>query len=253
MKTHDLSVGIHYVTQLYRPKDASSYMRLVEGLKSNLLIPELVAATVFLDGCAPPFDNRLVKWVPSRGRASFADFLRIANTCGSGLEGDNAGSHLLFANTDIVFNASIERLMLALTEPSWAACITRHELDGSFPEGIEPLQSQDAWMLMRQPLSKRLINQMEAVQLGVAGCEHLLAAALVAYGFELWNPCEDCFALHTDPDPQVYGVGGDRYWGLYAYVPSCKIDDIGQNDPQIIFSYARSPGCYYFMSTRQSS
>ena len=249
MKTDLSKAGIHYVTQLYRPKDASVYRRMVDGLKRNLLMPGLVSATIFLDGCAPPFDNQLVKWVPSKGRASFADFLRIANTSGGDLKDDNAGSHLLLANTDIIFDSSIENLMSALSEPSWAACITRHELDGSFPKGLEPLQSQDAWMIMRQPLSIRLINQMEAVQLGVAGCEHLLAAALVAYGFELWNPCEDCLALHTDPDPQVYGGGGDRYWGLYAYVPSCKIDDIGRNDSKIIFSYAQSPGRYYFMNT----
>jgi hypothetical protein len=250
MKINAMNRGIHYVTQLYRPIDTPSYMRLVEGLKRNLLMPGLVAATIFLDGCTPPFRNQLVKWVPSRSRASFADFLRIGDTSASSLQDVNTGSHILFANTDIVFDSSINKLMMALSDPSWAACLTRHELDGSFPQGIEPLQSQDAWMLMRQPISKRMINQMEAVELGVAGCEHLLAAALVAYGFDLWNPCEDCFASHTDPKPQAYGEGGDRYWGLYAYVPSCRIEDIGRSSPGIIFSYARSPGSYYLMKAR---
>jgi hypothetical protein len=155
------------------------------------------------------------------------------------------GSHLLFANSDIVFDDTASRLMTALSEPGWAACLTRRELDGAFPAGIEPLQSQDAWMLRRQPLDPRLIDQMEAVRLGVAGCEHLLAAALVAHGFELWNPCEDCRALHTDPAPVKYSTGGERYWGLYAYVPSCMLENVGRSDPDVCFAYAQAPGRYY--------
>lgn len=241
---------LHYATQLYRPPNAGDYTRLLDGLKQNLELPNLRAATIFLDNCTPPFDDPRVEWVPRQSRASFADFLKLADTTATAGRKHDSCSHLLFSNSDIVFNDSIDDLVMALSEPAWAASLTRRELDGSFPAGIEPLQSQDAWMLMRQPLSPRLIDQMEAIQLGIAGCEHLLAAALVAHGFDLWNPCEDCYARHTDLAPQQYSLGGERYWGLYAYVPPCRLEHIGQIEPRIFYSYARAPGRYHDLTLR---
>lgn len=236
---------LHYATQLYMPSDSNVYNHLTEGLKHNLQLPYLTEATVFLDNCEPPFEDPRVNWIPRKGRASFSDFLKLADTNTRPVDKHGATTHLLFSNSDIVFNEGIKELVSVLSEPAWAACLTRREIDGSFPVGIDPLQSQDAWLLRRQPLAESLIEQMKGVRLGIAGCEHVLAAALVAHGFDLWNPCEDCLAFHTDSAPRTHYPMGDRYWGLYAYVPSCRVQDLGRKYPSIRFAYARAPGRYY--------
>ncbi len=234
-------MGLHYATQLYRPPQEASYQRLLEGIASNLMIPGIDHATIFLDGCEPPWEHPSVRWVPLHRRATFADFLELA----TGSAAAEPSSHLLFANSDIVFDAGITRLTQVVSQAHWAICLTRRELDGCFPAGIEPLQTQDAWLLMRQPVPRLLLDLLQAVRLGVAGSEHLFAAALVAHGFALWNPCEDCLVLHSDPAPVAHGPKAERYWGLYAYVPACWLADVGHSDPLVLFAYACSPGRYY--------
>lgn len=234
---------LHFASQLYRPARTADGPRLLEALERNLRLPFVTAATVFLDGCEPPWQRAGVRFVPLQHRATYADFLTLMQE--GPAESDLAPTHLLFANSDIVFDEAIGRVAQAVSRPDQAICLTRRERDGSYPAGIEPLQTQDAWLLAWQPPEPLLLDQLRGIRLGVAGCEHLYAAALVAQGFSLWNPCEDCLATHTDPEPVAYAPDCPRYWGLYAYVPPCRIEAVGEGDPDVFFCFARAPGEYY--------
>jgi hypothetical protein len=234
---------LHFATQLYRPRRQADGPRLLAALVSNLQLPFVTGATIFLDDCEPPWHRPEVRFVRLNRRATYADFLELMQA--GTAKPKVSPTHLLFANSDIIFDDGIARAAAALTRPDWAICLTRRERDGSYPPGIEPLQTQDAWLLARQRPDPLLLDQLRAIRLGVAGCEHLYAAALVAHGFNLWNPCEDCRATHTDPDPVAYAPDGERYWGLYAYVPPCRIEAVGRQEPEIFFAYAHAPGRYY--------
>jgi hypothetical protein len=234
---------LHFATQLYTPSREVDRIRLLAGIETNLQLPFITQATIFLDDCAAPWQQPQVRFVRLQRRATYADFLELL--AGEDAEPADAWTHLLFANSDIIFDEEIAHVAAAVSCPDWAICLTRRELDGTYPAGIDPLQSQDAWLLARQQPDPLLLDQLRGVRLGVAGCEHLYAAALVAHGFTLWNPCEGCRATHTDPDPVPYPPACERYWGLYAYVPPCQIEAIGRSDPEVYFAYAHAPGHYY--------
>lgn len=234
---------LHFASQLYRPRREAEASRLLADLESNLRLPFVTRATVFLDGCEPPWHRPEVRFVSLNRRATYADFLGLMQE--EFADSDAPPTHLLFANSDIVFDEAIGRAAAALTRSDWGICLTRRERDGSYPAGLEPLQSQDAWLLPWQRPDPLLLDQLRAIRLGVAGCEHLYATALVAHGFSLWNPCEDCPALHNDPNPVAYAPDGVRYWGMYAYVPSCRIEEVGHGDAEMFFCFARNPGYYY--------
>lgn len=233
-------MGFHYATQLYRPEKPEGFARLLAGIEANLQLPGLDRATIFLDCCDPPWSHPAVEWIPLQRRASFSDFLELA------MKQEVTGvTHLLFANSDIVFDGEIARLAAVVTDPQWVICLTRRELDGAFPIGLEPLQSQDVWLVKCQQFASLLLDQLRAIRLGVAGCEHLFAAAMVAHGFQLWNPCEDVVATHSDPEPVQYAPDGERYWGLYAYVPQGRLADVGRQDGGVFFSFAQAPHRYF--------
>lgn len=232
-------MGLHYATQLYRPDDDTHYRRLLFGLERNLSLLALEHATIFLDNCMPPWKHPRVTWINLDRRATFGDFLSVANS------NQDTSDHLLFANSDIIFDEEIGKLAEAMRQPEWVSCLTRREIDGSYPQGIDPLQTQDAWLLMKQPIPTLLLEQLHSIRLGIPGCEHLFAAAMVSHGFDLWNPCEDCRILHNDPRPNTHEPDGQRYWGLYAYIPPCTIQDVGNSCPEVFFAYAQAPGRYY--------
>lgn len=234
---------LHFACQLYRPARDADAKRLLDTLERNLRLPFVTRATIFLDGCEAPWQRPNVRFVPLQRRASYADFLALMRE--ESMEAEPVPTHLLFANSDIVFDDGIKRVAAAVSRPDWAICLTRRERDGAYPAGIEPLQSQDAWLLTWQSPDPLLLDQLIGIHLGVAGCEHLYATALVAHGFSLWNPCEDCRAIHTDQEPVAYAPDSERYWGLYTYVQPCRIEAVGSQDPGVFFSFARAPGRYY--------
>lgn len=235
---------LHFASQLYRPRREDDASRLLADLESNLRLPFVMRATVFLDGCEPPWHRPEVRFVSLNRRATYADFLGLMQEEASA-DSDATPTHLLFANSDIVFDEAIGRAAAALTRSDWGICLTRRERDGGYPAGIEPLQSQDAWLLPWQRPDPLLLDQLRAIRLGVPGCEHLYATALLAHGFSLWNPCEDCLAIHTDSQSVAYAPDCERYWGLYTYVPPCRMEAVGSNAPGVFFSFARAPGRYY--------
>ena len=242
------ALRLHFATQLYRGASDDDFQRLLQGLEHNLALPCIAEATIFLDGCEPPWQRPHVRFQRLDRRADYADFVGLMATAAQ--PGERPASQLLFANSDIVFDDSLAAAAQALAEgpPKRTLCLTRREGNGDFPAGIEPLQSQDAWLLPWQVVSPLLLDQLRGIRLGVAGCEHLLAAALLAHGFHLWNPSEDCLAWHTDPNPVGYPPDGERYWGLYVYVPPCKISDIGNKEIGVYFAFSRAPGRYFPIS-----
>ena len=231
---------IHYAAQLYQPKDPDQFDLLVHTLEHNLQLAEVESATIFLDGCDSPWSQRSnLNLVRLDRHATFADFLALPACIGVG-----AAHHLLFANSDIQFDSSCGLLAQRLRADTSVACITRQETQGVLEAPLDPMQSQDAWMLRVQLFSRLLLDQLAGLRLGVPGCEHLLASVLVGHGFDLWNPSLDCRAWHMDPKPMAYQPGGERYWGFYAYVPACWIADVEELSPEVQFSLARQPGAY---------
>jgi hypothetical protein len=237
-------MALHYATQLYHPHDWNHYQRLLDCLKSNLRFSSIQQATVFLNNCDPPWQHPKVSWRRISQRASFSDFLELADLSHINIGEPQLKDHLLFANSDIIFTSDPARLAVAVTHPDWALCLTRRELDGAFPGGCDPQKTQDAWMLMQQPLHPQLLDQLRSIGLGVAGCDNLFAAVMIAHGFRLWNPCHDFYILHNDPYPVARWSNVQRYFGLYAYVPACRLEDVGWRDSKVSFAFAKFPGSY---------
>ncbi len=231
---------VHFATQLYRPDSEGVFHRILHVLEQNLAQPWVSSGTVFLDRCQMPWKHPVLSCISLDRRATYADFLSLAS-------GHNSGqaSHLLFANSDILFDQGIEQLASHLISTGSVACITRTELSGSAPAGVEKLQSQDAWMLRCQEMDPLLLDQVKGLKLGIPGCEHLLATSLVAHGYDLWNPCLDCQALHMDPEPVSYHSQQMRYWGLYAYIPECRIEDVERKRPDVFFTFSQKPDRYF--------
>jgi hypothetical protein len=232
-------VKVHFATQIYRPDSERGYNRILQTLEYNLSQPWIGKGTVFLDHCTLPWHHPALTTITLDRRATYADFLYLAT-------GEKEPtSHLLFANSDIVFDQGIEQLAKKLTSTNSVACITRCELSGAVPAGVEKLQSQDGWMIRCQVIDALLIDQLKGLKLGVPGCEHLLATTLVAHGYDLWNPCLDCHILHMDPDPINHHTQQRRYWGLYAYIPECRVADVERKRPDVYFSFAQKPDRYF--------
>jgi hypothetical protein len=231
---------VHFATQLYQSQTKDCLSTLVPILEHNLAQPWISAGTVFLDHCAIPVQLPGVHWIRLDRRATYADFLELAGTVNR-----QQARHLLFANSDLAFDHSMERVGERLTTETSVVCLTRTEQSGQAPADVAPPQSQDAWMLRTQAVDPLLLQQIAGLRLGVPGCEHLFATALVSHGYDLWNPCIDCRALHMDPEPSSYHRDKQRYWGLYAYIPECHIEEIEQKRPDVIFSFAQKPGRYF--------
>ena len=231
---------IHYATQLYHHPRAETRERMQATLEHNLSLPCISRATVLLEGCSNPWERQGFRAIQLDRHATFADFLALA---ASSDHGDP--QHLLFANSDIRLESSIEQLATSLRNNASVACLTRRELSGSFAAGLDPPQSQDAWMVRCHRIDRLLLEQLAGLRLGVPGCEHLLAATLVAHGYDLWNPCIDCKVVHTDPFPMAHSPSGKRYWGFYAYIPTCRIEDVEHKRPDVIFTLAQKPDRYF--------
>jgi hypothetical protein len=234
---------IHFAIQLYQSKSKDVLSKLLAVLRSNINQPWISSATVFLDHCSIPFQAPGINWIALDRRATFADFLELACKLDS-----PQASHLLFANSDILFDSGMERVAGRLTSQSSVVCLTRVEHSGTAPADVANLQSQDAWMVRFHAVDTLLLQQIRGLNLGIAGCEHLFATALVAHGYDLWNPCLDCCALHVDPEPSSYHTAQQRYWGLYAYVPECRIEEIERKRPDVFFSFAQKPDRYFPVS-----
>lgn len=239
-----IKVKVHFATQIYATSSERDFERNLRVLRSNLAQRWISKSTVFLDQCNLPLHHQSLTTITLNRRATYADFLGLA-------AGDSEEStHLLFANSDILFNREIEQLANNLTSINSVACISRCELSGVAPAGVQTLQSQDAWMIRCQQIDPLLRDQLQGLKLGVAGCEHLLATTLVAHGYDLWNPCLDCQVLHMDPQPLHYDSQQARYWGLYAYIPECRIKDVQRKRPDVYFSFAQKPGRYFSVEVR---
>jgi hypothetical protein len=234
---------VHFATQLYQSEEKNILSTILPVLRRNLTHPSISSSTVFLDHCAIPWQLPGVNWITLNRRATYADYLKLASDLTM-----HSASHFLFANSDILMDQGVEHLASHLTSDASVACITRIECTGKAPADVANLQSQDAWMLRSHPVDTFLLEQLKGLNLGVPGCEHLFATALVAHGYDLWNPCLNFRALHMDPDPASYHIQQERYWGLYAYVPECRIEDIEKKRPDVFFSFAQKPGRYFHVS-----
>lgn len=237
---------VHLVSQLYRPADERQWRQLLEVLRLNLARPEIGSATVFLEGCEPPWQQAGVHWQPVQERLSFGRAMAVMQ--GSGFE--RLPEHWLLLNSDIVLDASLARATAALRDPDQVLCCTRREADGRLSDLAEPMRSQDAWLMAWHPPTALLLEQLQGIHLGRPGCENVLAAVLWAHGYAISNPCLDWRVHHADAAPQPHGPGGERYWGLYGYVPPCRLRDLGRQQLPLQFQHAQAPGHYQWLDLR---
>jgi hypothetical protein len=113
--------------------------------------------------------------------------------------------------------------------------LTRRELDGEFPPFYQGL-SQDTWIMKGHPVDP-LLRDTANLALGIAGCENIFTAQLIANGYSVWNPCLDIRTTHNDPSPNYNYRDCKRYYGFYAFPAPCHIRDVESSIPDYQFEF----------------
>jgi hypothetical protein len=236
-------MSIHLVCQLYRPAEEQKWRQLLDVLRLNLARPEITSATVFLERCEVPWHAPQVQWQSTQRRLSFGNAIALM----SHEETECIPKNLLVLNSDIVLDSSLERAAAALQRKNQVFCCTRREANGSLTKSTEPMRSQDAWLMAWHRPSAQLVEQLKGITLGRPGCENVLSAILWAHGYQLSNPCLEWRVHHADRSPKQYEPGGERYWGLYAYVLPCRLSDTRKEHLLVQFQHAQAPGDYQWI------
>jgi predicted SAM-dependent methyltransferase len=222
------SPSLHLVVQLYGQSHADLFGRMIDCISGNAALGFIEKISVLSQGVYHQFENKKIDVIRSRGRATFAECLLIAQ------DGIGACTHFAIANTDIFLSEDVFRVLAGISRSSSVAAVSRTELNGECH--FDPKLSQDLWIFKAHKPSNSVLGECN-YQLGVAGCEHRFAVALYSHGYDLWNPCEDCRIIHNDPLPKTDWA--DRYYGSYLYLPPCSIADIESEMPGYELSFAR--------------
>ena len=82
-----------------------------------------------------------------------------------------------------------------------------------------------------------LLRDTTNLALGVAGCENIFTAQLIANGYNAWNPCLDIRTTHNDPSPNYNYRDCKRYYGFYAVPAPCHIRDVESSIPAYQFEF----------------
>ncbi|MEA5422257.1 glycosyltransferase [Synechococcus sp. CCY9202] len=231
------SLKVHLFTQIYASKDKEKLDRLIQCLEYNLAVDVVSKITVLNEGVPITSNNERINVKRIYSRASFSDIFLAINEYT-----DPNATHIAIANGDIMLSSDISRLLPKITVDSTVAALTRHELDGILKSN--PFESQDTWIFKKHSFHSRVTDGSH-INLGIAGCEHLLAATLYFNGYNIWNPSADCKTIHNDPNPS--NAYTDRLYGCYLLLPTCKVDDVESKQPEYQFMHRRSTS---FIGTR---
>ncbi|CAK6701811.1 hypothetical protein IFHNHDMJ_03233 [Synechococcus sp. CBW1107] len=221
---------VHLFTQIYASKDKDRLERLIQCLEHNLAVDAVSKITVLSEGVPITSENERINVKKIYSRASFADFFLAINE-----ESDSDATHVAIANGDIMLSSDISTLLSRITLDSTVVALTRYELDERLK--LKPFESQDTWIFKKHSFHCRVTDRSH-IPLGIAGCEHLLAATLYFNGYNIWNPSLDCKTVHNDPNPS--NAYTDRLYGCYLLLPACEVDDIESEQPAYQFMHRRS-------------
>ena len=220
---------IHYVTQHFQPSDPSKRAQIEDCLTRNQRLGIFDQVTLLMDSETMSSDPDSSRRVRLGRRANFSDFLEIVSAP------ENAEDHIVFSNSDILMSEDILQVTERLSSHSSVIALTRRELSGELPP-ILPGRSQDTWIMKGHAISS-LLRDTVGISLGIAGCENIFAAQLIANGYNLWNPCLDVVTTHNDPSPNFNYEDCRRYFGFYAFPTPCRVKDVEASLPNYEFAF----------------
>lgn len=125
------------------------------------------------------------------GRPTYKDMFSFANE-------ELSGQICIVANSDIIFNESINRLKEINLNKTFIV-LSRWESDGM----LNRTASQDVWAF-QAPI--KATNDMEFF-FGRPGCDNRIACIMIDLGYEIRNPAEEIIARHfhaSEYRPELY-------------------------------------------------
>lgn len=130
----------------------------------------------------------------------------------------------IFANADIYFDESINKLLNYLDKPNSMICLSRYEdCSGSCTPHPNPHWSQDAWAVNTNHIDS--INFLEDLNIatGKFRCDNKFAYIMNIHGWDLYNPYDvvKCFHKH-ESNIRKYNPAEATNIGCLAFVHPCK-------------------------------
>lgn len=220
---------ILFATQRYTPSNPTKMGQLNACLAHNKglgIFDEITLLVEDMDGDA---NTDSCQTIHLGRRSSFSDFLGLVSSP------EYSDHPIVFSNSDIFMSEDILLAAKQLSSPSSVIALTRRELDGEFPPFYQGL-SQDTWIMKGHAVDP-LLRDTANLALGIAGCENVFTAQLVANGYNVWNPCLDVRTTHNDPSPNYNYRDCKRYYGFYAFPAPCHIRDVESSIPDYQFEF----------------
>ena len=102
----------------------------------------------------------------------------------------------MFANADIYFDQTLNKVNDYLVGQNKIICLTRHE-ENDFSIQKQPEWSQDFWAMKVSECKKiNFIKKLE-IETGLPGCDNKLATEFVIAGWDLYNPFNQINCIHA--------------------------------------------------------
>ncbi len=192
------------ITMLYNEQDPIRIKEYKLALQANKDNERISKIHVFYDISKDSLDetkNEMLNFIKKMGcsityikdRISFGELFLKANK-------QYLDSFVIFANADIFFDKSIEKLDSCKNWGKKCFALTRWNIqsdDNYFLEGIQGgfpnFASQDAW-IFKTPIS--VSETMKNIKMGVLECDGGIAHALLQEGYDVSNPCASVRAYH---------------------------------------------------------
>ncbi|MBD2550451.1 hypothetical protein H6G65_12815 [Microcystis elabens FACHB-917] len=220
---------IHFATQHYRPSNPNRMEQLNACLAHNKGLGIFAQIILLMEASDEDAHTDSCRTIHLGRRSSFSDFLRLVSSP------DYFDHHIVFSNSDLFMNEDVLLAADQLSSPSSVIALTRRELDGEFPP-FHPGLSQDTWIMKGHSVDPLLLDTTN-LALGIAGCENMFTAQLIAHGYNVWNPCLDIRTTHNDPAPDYNYMDCKRYHGFYAFPAPCHIQDVESSIPDYQFEF----------------
>lgn len=131
----------------------------------------------------------------------------------------------MFANADIYFDDTIEKIKDYLRGQKKIICLTRHE--ENMKVQLQPEWSQDFWAMKVSECNKiNFIKDLE-IQTGRPGCDNKLACCFTMAGWDLYNPFNEINCIHAHKSNiRTYDRLDPLSAGFLANVHESKSPDI---------------------------
>ena len=130
----------------------------------------------------------------------------------------------IFANADIYFDESVNKISNYLSKPNSMICLSRHEdRSNSCTPHSSPHWSQDAWAINTSHIENIKFLEKLDIATGKSRCDNKFAYIMNVYGWDLYNPYEviKCFHKH-ESNIRKYNPIETTNIGCLAFVHPCK-------------------------------